>query len=92
MLAAGAMGYGQVVGASGVAAGLAGALVSIELGGGRGLPVWWRIPRRVLLLAVGLQVGLDVLVPFVAGAAHLGGFLAGYLCTRIMLEDALRMR
>lgn len=75
-----------------MAAGLAGALVSIELGGGLGLPVWWRIPRRVLLLAVGLQVGLDILVPFVAGAAHLGGFLAGYLSARIMLDDALRMR
>lgn len=92
MLAAGAMGYTQVVGASGVAAGLAGALVSIEFGGARGLPVWWRIPRNLLLLAMAFQVGLDVLMPFVAGAAHMGGFVAGYLVTRILLENALRMR
>ena len=92
MFAAGAMGYGQVVGASGVAAGLAGALVSIELGAGRGLPVWWRIPRRLLVAALVVQVALDTFLPFVAGAAHLGGFVAGYLSTRVMLDGAMRLR
>ena len=92
MLAAGAMGYPEVVGASGVAAGLAGALVSIELGGGGGLPAWWRIPRLVFLAAIALQVAFDFFLPFVAGAAHVGGFVAGFLASRILLEGALHMR
>ena len=92
MLAAGAMGYPEVVGASGVAAGLAGALVSIELGGGSGLPGWWRIPRILVFAAVVLQVVFDAFLPFVAGAAHVGGFVAGYFTARVMLEDALHRR
>ena len=92
MLAAGAMGYPEVVGASGVAAGLAGSLISIELGGGSGLPGWWRIPRSALLAAVALQVAFDFFLPFVAGAAHVGGFLAGYFASRILLKDSLHQR
>ena len=92
MLAAGAMGYPEVVGASGVAAGLAGALVSMELGGGKGLPAWWRIPRFVFVAALGLQVAFDFFIPFVAGAAHVGGFVAGFLASRALLDGALHMR
>ena len=92
MLASAMMGYSEVLGASGVAAGLAGALVSIEMGGGKQLPAWWRIPRRLFIAALLLQVGFDFFLPFVAGAAHLGGFLAGFLSSRGMLQSALRLR
>ena len=39
-------GYPSTIGASGVAAGLAGALLCIELHGSRRLPATWRVPRR----------------------------------------------
>jgi membrane associated rhomboid family serine protease len=85
-------GYSEVVGASGVVAGLAGALLCLELKGSRRLPVWWRIPRRFFIGALLLQACFDLLLPFVAGAAHAGGFIAGYLATRIFVGDSLLRR
>ena len=85
-------GYHQTLGASGVAAGLAGALLCIEFNGSRRLPVWWRIPRRVFVAAILAQAVLDYFVPFVAGAAHLGGFFAGYLVTRFFVSGAVLHR
>ena len=85
-------GYDQTLGASGVAAGLAGALLCIEFNGSRRLPVWWRIPRRIFIAAILAQAVLDYFVPFVAGAAHLGGFLAGYLIARFFVASAILHR
>lgn len=85
-------GYGSTIGASGVAAGLAGSLLCIELNGSRRLPVWWRIPRRVFIAALVVQGVIDYFAPFIAGAAHLGGFLAGYAITRAFVEDSLLRR
>ena len=82
-------GYPEVIGASGVAAGLAGALLCLEIHGSRRLPAAWRIPRRLFVAALMLQATLDLFVPFIAGAAHLGGFVAGYAVTRIWVRDAL---
>lgn len=82
-------GYSEVVGASGVAAGLAGALLAIEFSAGRRLPVWWRIPRRLFMAALALQVMVDVMIPYIAAAAHAGGFLAGFVLTRTMVADAV---
>lgn len=82
-------GYEATLGASGVAAGLVGALLCIELNGSRRLPVWWRVPRRIFIAALLVQAGLDYFVPFIAGAAHLGGFVAGYLITRLFVSNAL---
>lgn len=82
-------GYGQTLGASGIAAGLAGSLLCIEFNGSRRLPVWWRVPRRVFLMAILAQGVLDYFLPFVAGAAHLGGFVAGYFTTRLFVSPAL---
>jgi len=88
MLGCTVAGYPEVVGASGVVAGLAGALLAIELRGGRRLPVWWRLPRRLFIAALLLQVAIDITVPYIAAAAHVGGFLAGHLAAWIMLDGA----
>jgi len=87
MWAAASAGYAEVIGASGVAAGLVGSVLCLEFNATRCLPVWSRIPRRVLLVALFVQAGVDLLVPFVAGAAHVGGFALGYLATRIFIAQ-----
>lgn len=92
MLGCALAGYTSTVGASGVAAGLVGALLCIELNGSRRLPVVWRIPRRIFFGALIAQAALDYFVPFIAGAAHLGGFLAGYAVTRLLVADSLLRR
>jgi membrane associated rhomboid family serine protease len=81
--------YPEVVGASGVAAGLAGALLAIELRGGRRLPVWSRVPRRLFFAALALQAAVDVTLPYIAAAAHAGGFLAGHLMAQLSIRGAL---
>ncbi len=92
MLACAAAGYAEVVGASGVVAGLAGSLLCLELNGSRDLPVMWRVPRRLFILAILAQALLDMLVPIIAGAAHIGGFVGGYAVTHIVMAAALRDR
>lgn len=77
MLASGIADYPQVVGVSGVVFGILGALTWVELRCADELPAWWRVPRRALLLMLGFSIALALGVPFIAGAAHLGGFLAG---------------
>ena len=76
MLASGALSQVPVVGVSGVASGLFGALIWLEFRFAAALPAWWRVPRRSLIW-VFVLMALISLLPFVAGAAHLGGFLAG---------------
>ena len=72
-------GYELVIGASGLVFGLAGAMLALELHYPEALPVYWRMPRRVFIGALLLQFGvIDQLVPFLAGEAHLGGFIGGY--------------
>jgi len=73
-------GHREVIGASGLVAGLAGAILALELHCPESLPAEWRIPRRLFLLAVGLQFGLidPLFRSFLAGGAHLGGFAGGY--------------
>ncbi len=78
-------GYAEVIGASGVAAGLVGSTLCLELNVSRLLPVWSRIPRRVFVIALLGQGLVDLFVPFVAGAAHLGGFAFGYVATRSLI-------
>jgi membrane associated rhomboid family serine protease len=74
----------SVVGVSGVIFGLAGAVLWLEFAHGGELPAWWRFPRPVLglvIVAFIADVALGFFVPFIAGEAHLGGFVAGMLAT-----------
>jgi membrane associated rhomboid family serine protease len=65
-----------VVGVSGVVFGLLGALFWLEFRFADALPAWWRVPRRGLYWMLGISLLLSLL-PFIAGAAHLGGFVGG---------------
>lgn len=74
-----AAGYEEVVGASGIVCGLAGAVLCLELRVPDRLPAVWRVPRRLLAVAIGADALLSVFLPGVAGLAHAGGFAAGGL-------------
>lgn len=73
------VGYEQALGASGVASGLVGAALRLELRHAHELPAQWRLPRRILVAAILLEAALSFTVPYVAGAAHVAGFGAGYV-------------
>jgi membrane associated rhomboid family serine protease len=81
--AAGAMlgcvvaGYANVVGASGVVMGYAGALVALELRRPDLLPALLRLPRVLLVGAVVAEFVLLSFVPNVAHGAHVGGLVGG---------------
>ena len=83
-------GYDQLVGASGLVAGLAGAALWLELRLPERLPTIWRIPRRIFIAAIVAQALLDHLLPFIAGWAHVGGFVAGALATALCAGRQLR--
>ena len=74
-------GHSEVIGASGLVAALAGAILALELHYPASLPCDWRLPRRLFLIAIGVQFALiDPLFRSVlAGGAHLGGFAGGYV-------------
>jgi tetratricopeptide (TPR) repeat protein len=76
MLASGLMSSIPVVGVSGIVFGLLGAVLWLEFGYAASLPAWWRVPRRGLYWMLGISA-LLTLVPFIAGAAHVGGLLGG---------------
>ncbi|MGB0618974.1 MAG: rhomboid family intramembrane serine protease [Myxococcota bacterium] len=78
--------HGRVLGASGLVAGLAGAMLALELHYARWMPTYWRIPRRIFIGLLLFQFGVidQVLRNLVAGGAHLGGFAGGYLATWAM--------
>ncbi len=78
-----AYGHHNVLGASGLVTGLAGAMLACELHHGDALPTYWRLPRRLFVAALVLQFFVvDQLWGHVlAGGAHLGGFAGGYLAT-----------
>lgn len=81
---------GGVVGVSGVVAGLVGALLYMEMRLGSDLPAWWRLPRWLFLLLVGvilLQGLLDRLLPIIAAEAHLGGFAAGFTTVAFLMRS-----
>lgn len=87
MLASGLFLEGPVVGVSGVVFGLAGAVLWLELYRPEEIPAWWRFPRslrRFVLIAFVLDVMLGFTLPFIAGAAHLGGFVSGLLAAVVL--------
>ncbi len=80
-----------VIGASGVVFGLLGAVLWLELYRSDELPAWLRIPRRSIfwLLLVNAAV---MLLPFISGAAHLGGLAAGFATTAGLCHGAPVLR
>ncbi len=73
-------GHREVIGASGLVAALAGAILALELHFSEALPCEWRLPRRLFLGAVIAQFAIvdPLFRSFIAGGAHLGGFAGGY--------------
>ncbi len=65
-----------VVGVSGIVFGLLAALAWLELRFADELPAWWRVPRRALFGMITVSAAISFL-PFIAAAAHAGGFAAG---------------
>ena len=80
-----------VVGASGIVSGLVGAMLWLELRLTDELPAWWRVPRRVLYGVIGISALLSLL-PAIAGAAHLGGFVGGIIAARYWAHGGLGSR
>ena len=87
--------YGELLGASGIAAGFFGALTALEFLAPGELPAPVRIPRAILVGVLLLQVALDSWVPGwlpdTAGLAHIGGFLAGGLAALCMRASARKL-
>jgi membrane associated rhomboid family serine protease len=80
-------GYEDAVGASGVASGLFGGLLAIELLAPETLPAPWRLPRALLItVALVDAVLLPALVPFIAGAAHVGGLAGGAFAAALVVR------
>lgn len=72
-------GYEQALGASGIVYGLIGALLWLEFNAPQELPAIWRLPRRIFVLVLVAETLALWWIPQVAHAAHLGGFVAGWL-------------
>jgi rhomboid protease GluP len=85
-----AVGYENLVGASGMVAGLAGAALWLELRRPERLPAFWRIPRRLFLGLLLADASLPLLLPAIAGTAHAGGFAAGFLAAALCTGPRLR--
>jgi membrane associated rhomboid family serine protease len=81
----------EVIGASGLVSGLAGAILALELNYPSSLPSYWRLPRRLFLAAVILQFAfIDQLMwRYVAGGAHIGGFAGGFLAAWLLGRPSL---
>jgi membrane associated rhomboid family serine protease len=81
----------EVIGASGLVSGLAGAILAIELKFPSSLPSYWRLPRRLFIGAVVLQFAVidPLLWRHVAGGAHIGGFAGGYLAASLLGRPSL---
>jgi len=97
MLASQAWGnYSELLGASGIAAGLFGGLAALELLAPEELPATARIPRRLLIGVVLLQIAIDrflpallpALLPPTAGWAHAGGFAGGAFAALLVRDRA----
>ncbi len=91
-MGAGALaGYEYAVGASGIVSGLAGALLWLELRRPEHLPVAWRVPRRFFVAILVVNALLPLVVPILAGAAHVGGFLGGAGAAALGAGPGLRL-
>lgn len=92
MVGASAAGLESVLGASGIASGLVGALLWLEFRHGDDLPASWRIPRRLFVTLVVLEHVMLLPVPFVAVSGHLGGMMGGVLAAALVAGPAMEGR
>jgi membrane associated rhomboid family serine protease len=83
-------GYEWLVGSSGMVAGLAGALLWLELRRPEQLPAGWRVPRRLFIGALAVDALLPLALPVIAGAAHVAGFAGGVVAAASCSGRALR--
>jgi membrane associated rhomboid family serine protease len=81
----------SVVGVSGVVCGLIGALTWLEFRFADQLPAWWRLPRRALFGVIA-GTALLSLLPIIATAAHVGGFVVGWATAAVLAWRALHPR
>jgi len=86
MAASALTGYQEVIGASGAVFGLIGAALHLELNHPERLPAFWRLPRRLFFAALAVEALIGWLLPFVAGAAHFGGFVGGFMASAWLAE------
>jgi membrane associated rhomboid family serine protease len=89
MVGASAAGLESVIGASGIASGLVGALLWLEFRHGDDLPASWRIPRRLFVTLVVVEHLMLLPIPFVAVSGHLGGMTGGVLAAALVSRPAL---
>jgi hypothetical protein len=82
--------YEGALGASGIAAGIVGAYLWLELRRPERLPATWRVPRRLLVVALIVEAVISFTTPFIAGATHVAGFAAGFLVTGLVADRALQ--
>ncbi|MCH2171497.1 rhomboid family intramembrane serine protease [Myxococcota bacterium] len=91
MAAGGLASANALVGSSGVVFGLAGACSWLEFRHAHQLPAWLRIPRQSMYLFLILNLLVMLLIPFVSGGAHIGGFLAGALMCAALTRSEARL-
>ncbi len=84
-------GHLNVVGSSGLVAGLAGAMLAMELHYARWMPSFWRLPRRLFITVIVMQFFVidQIFSGYLAGGAHLGGFVGGYVSTWFLGRPSL---
>ncbi len=80
----------KAFGASGMVFGLVGALLWLEFRCVAELPAGWRVPRGLLLGALAVDLLIGAVVPFVGGAAHVGGLVAGVGAGALVARGGLR--
>lgn len=81
--------YEEAVGASGIVAGLVGAIGWLEFRCPQDVPAWWRIPRRLFVTLLFVEAIISLLLPNIAAAAHIVGFVAGGLTTALLVPHSL---
>jgi membrane associated rhomboid family serine protease len=90
MAGAALAGLEGVVGASGIAMGLVGAMLWLEYRHADALPAAWRVPRRVFVVLLVAENLLFLFVPWVATSGHLGGLAGGALAAALVSAPLLR--
>lgn len=81
--------YEEAVGASGIVAGLVGGICWLEFRCPQDVPAWWRIPRRLFVTLIFVEAAISLLLPNIAAAAHIAGFVAGGLTTAFLVPHSL---